>query len=481
MATNAVQPAAVPLVEGSPPRIWQRRWFVPAAAAGILLGLGVLAIVLFAFVLWQRQSLAQRKVAAEVSRIQAAGEPVTVEDFYAWHRVPAGTPDVTQTWLEVMAVTGDSFRSAEESAIDDLPIVGQGEESLLRADLPDSNLPAAEAFLTHCTPAIEAAHAAAKLPGECRYPIQFEKAIEALLPHISELRRLARMLSLDVHVKIERGDAAGALESLEAAVAAGESLRHQPTLVEQLVRIAIFGIAIRDTELLLNQATLSDDQLAALSARCAMIDARPGMTTGLLGERGMGYQTFHHVELLSDNGGLLRPSNGRLTRPNDCLLYLEYMNDWIAASREPFPASLKQAHAIDDELKRRVGSATIVDKLNYTVTFLMLPATGVAFEASARLHAQRELLLVAIAAERFRQQTGTWPMQLADLTPTHLPTVPADPYDGKPLRMKIAGDELVLYSVGKNGVEDGGQETERKAEPDIVVRLKAAKGRTAVP
>jgi hypothetical protein len=56
-----------------------------------------------------------------------------------------------------------------------------------------------------------------------------------------------------------------------------------------------------------------------------------------------------------------------------------------------------------------------------------------------------------------------------------LPAAPLDPFDGLPLRFKAAGDELVVYSVGKDGVDQGGQETS-PSEPDIVVRVLAKKG-----
>ncbi len=38
-----------------------------------------------------------------------------------------------------------------------------------------------------------------------------------------------------------------------------------------------------------------------------------------------------------------------------------------------------------------------------------------------------------------------------------LTTVPIDPYDGKPLRLSIVGGQLVIYSVGKDGKDDGGR------------------------
>lgn len=467
-----------PPIEAPPPPLLKRRWFIPAVAAGTLLGMIVLAIGLAALAFWLSRAKAQREVAAEVARIQAAGEPVTVKDFYAWHRVPAGTPDLTETWLKILAMTKGQFADNGSH----LPIVGDGNRWMLTADVPDSQLVRAEAYLAERAEIIAAAQAAAQQPGECRYPIEFEAGVGALVEHAQDMRGVARILSLDVRVKTERGDVAGALTSLKTTIVAGQTLQHQPTLVEQLVRIAVVGIALADAHHMLNVAELTDEQLAELAEAIAAIDPRVGMVNGTLGERGMGYHTFHHLEMLGNQAGpLVKSSGGKLSRPEDCLLYLYFMKDWIDASRQPFPQALQQVKSVEDRLKAQVGSGNVLDKVRYTVTFLMLPAVGAANQAHARQQAQRDLLLAAIAAERFRQETGAWPTQLSELTPKYLSAVPSDPFDGKPLRMWLEGDEIAIYSVGADGKDDLGTSNGERPEPDQVVRIKALKGTPEAP
>jgi hypothetical protein len=43
-----------------------------------------------------------------------------------------------------------------------------------------------------------------------------------------------------------------------------------------------------------------------------------------------------------------------------------------------------------------------------------------------------------------------------DLVPRYLSEVPNDPFDGKPLRLKHTEDGLVIYSVGLDGDDNGG-------------------------
>jgi hypothetical protein len=477
MAVESI-PRSDPPAEAPLPPLLKRRWFVPAVAAGGLLGMIVLAIGLAAFAIWLSRAKAEREVAAEVARIQAAGEPITVKDFYAWHRVPKGTADLTSTWLGILAMTKGKFADDGRQ----LPIVGEGDRALLRADAPDSLLTRAESYLAERQEIIAAAHTAASQPGECRYPLQFEDGIGALVEHAQDMRGVARILSLDVRVKLERGDVAGALTSLKTTIVAGQTLQHQPTLVEQLVRVAVVGVALSDAEHMLNEAELTDEQLTELSATIAAIDPRTGLESGTLGERGMGFHTFHHLETLGEQAGpLVKGSHGKLSRPEDCLLYLQYMEEWIEASREPFPEGLKQVKAVETRLKQQVGSANVLDKLRYSVTFMMLPAIGAGSDAHARQQAQRDLMLAAIAAERFRQQTGTWPQQMNELVPDYLPAVPGDPFDGQPLRMRLEGAEIVIYSVGADGQDNQGVSEGGRGLPDIVVRVKAPLGEPSSP
>ena len=57
--------------------------------------------------------------------------------------------------------------------------------------------------------------------------------------------------------------------------------------------------------------------------------------------------------------------------------------------------------------------------------------------------------------------------------PEFLPEVPADPYDGRPLRLKRTDGGLVLYSLGRDRKDDGGRpEDDKKESGDLVFRLR---------
>ena len=56
---------------------------------------------------------------------------------------------------------------------------------------------------------------------------------------------------------------------------------------------------------------------------------------------------------------------------------------------------------------------------------------------------------------RYKMDKGSLPEKLDDLVPAYLEAVPRDDFDGRPLRYSAA--KKVIYSVGKNLVDDGGE------------------------
>jgi hypothetical protein len=93
--------------------------------------------------------------------------------------------------------------------------------------------------------------------------------------------------------------------------------------------------------------------------------------------------------------------------------------------------------------------------------------------AEDRLVAQLGCAVAAIACERYRQKTGSWPKALADIPKEVLPEIPTDPFSGNPVLYKRTETGAVVYSVGADGVDDGGETLDPKMPPgtDVGIRL----------
>ncbi|MEZ5300672.1 MAG: hypothetical protein R3F11_08445 [Verrucomicrobiales bacterium] len=82
-----------------------------------------------------------------------------------------------------------------------------------------------------------------------------------------------------------------------------------------------------------------------------------------------------------------------------------------------------------------------------------------------------QLVILKLALRRHEFAHGSLPDSLDALVPEFLDAVPADPYDGKPLR--YSKENRIVYSVGKDLVDGGGSPEEEFdiAAPDPTVKL----------
>src|SRR5262249_35001434 len=142
--------------------------------------------------------------------------------------------------------------------------------------------------------------------------------------------------------------------------------------------------------------------------------------------------------------GLLMHLPGFLTAQHAA--FLRDMNEWVdMAKRSPdeWTALLAQERAKLPKLPILV---------RYLTSAFDKPA-----QAYLRNHAVLRSAVVAHAAERFRQRDGRWPESPEELVRASLlSAVPTDPYDGKPIRFARTPNGLIVYSVGPDGIDNGG-------------------------
>ncbi len=89
---------------------------------------------------------------------------------------------------------------------------------------------------------------------------------------------------------------------------------------------------------------------------------------------------------------------------------------------------------------------------------LLIPALENVQDAVDRTNANLELMRLAAALSVFRAENGHYPEKLDELVPGIVAALPIDIYSEQPPIYKAVDDRAgcVLYSVGENGVDDGG-------------------------
>jgi len=87
---------------------------------------------------------------------------------------------------------------------------------------------------------------------------------------------------------------------------------------------------------------------------------------------------------------------------------------------------------------------------------VVTPQIGQPLALATVADARRAVVAAAVAACRYRIAHGQWPDKLADLVPEYLGATPLDPFDGKSLRFKSGDNEIVIYSIGPDAIDNSG-------------------------
>ncbi|MFM7806786.1 MAG: hypothetical protein ACKPEA_02510, partial [Planctomycetota bacterium] len=125
-------------------------------------------------------------------------------------------------------------------------------------------------------------------------------------------------------------------------------------------------------------------------------------------------------------------------------------------------ASPREALAASKALGARFGMDG-ADKRAATRFFLqsvISPALTGAMVNFARDRAQRQMACAAIAAELFRRANKRWPNAAAELAAFNDGTAPMDPWGEGPIKVAADGPGFRMWSVSRNGTDDGGDPTQ---------------------
>jgi hypothetical protein len=245
-------------------------------------------------------------------------------------------------------------------------------------------------------------------------------------------------------------------------LAAGRSLRNEPILISHLVQLGMLRQGIEAVALILGRASLTDSQLARLSQAFADTIDPTALPRVLAGERA--YALGDWDRLRSE---VVEPGSNGIAivalrvlgeeAASDCsdrAAYIRIMAEVIKNAADP----------LDDPADINAMRAAL--GFNYVVARSMVSVAATAVPSEQKARAEIEILRAALAAKRYQLAHGKLPARLDELVPQYLDAMPADPFDGKPLRYKLTDTGAAIYSVGRDGTDDRGHEYDGKGRPD---------------
>lgn len=296
-----------------------------------------------------------------------------------------------------------------------------------------------------------------------------------MLPHISEVRDLARVGQQLAQIQVTDGQSDKAIGTCLVMIRQGKQWMGQATLIEYLVGIAIGSMGQEELTRVLAQSPQNAESLAKIRGELASIWSGEYPKFSFEWER----LTFlDAVQNIFTEGG---PGGGHLS-PRAMTLFGQIMDDPMPI---PIAASMALVHAgrtetvergneiykaLEDSIaytpwQRKTQNLRLpeqlVEKLSsrrFALLRSFVPALSKAIERYYRSKVSTEATKTIVAILEYKAGKGRWPETLGELKSTgFLSTVPMDPYSDGPLMYRRDGESFTLYSRGCDLDDDGGK------------------------
>lgn len=452
-----------------PVRIWRKTWRFNLTALILL----VIAHTIFNFI-------AGRKLEAEINRIRQAGEPLTLEEA-----APPPIPD-SENAAVLYQKAFKPFQvdeNTEKIKDQELETLAKFVEWHPGQKKPRPTLAQATAAVAKKEPLFKLLEEASLRPA-CRFSVDWAAGFEARFPYLWQIRLATRLLTAKALVDSSQGDAEKAMNDLAVAFRAANHLAPEPTLINQMVRMACIAIIFQQFPAILEAAPPDITQSRALYDLLATAEDRAPYIHAMEGERCFGLGLFDLLQSKKADRFLYSiagydydresaPTGWRMfvglwpaIRPIwspflklDELHYLELMQKQISLAAQPYRKAHKQYQTLDQDHPWYAPVSVIIP-----------PVFFMAHAKEDQLIAEAAIMRGALALRAYQIEHGQYPDSLAQLRSAGGWEIPEDPFSGKELIYRRQGQGYILYSVGQNFKDDGGlnfQDARQKKPPQV--------------
>jgi len=408
-----------------PPRYWWRRRII---ACYLLLIAAVLVLR------WRVGAVIQRRLDAQIQRLRARGEPVTIGDF-----VEPVVADEENAAL-CLRRAGEALVKAKETPeyeadLDSLP-----------ASLPLSAVDVAlmQKLMVRHTDVLGLARSARGRP-KVAWGMKMESpAIGVLLPWISSQRELSNLLRAAALYAHQTGDHAAAVEYIRDMLTISRAVDRSPVLITHLVAISVSTNATNAAMSISPTLRVRGDVKAATPEQVRALitemledqDSAGAMVRAMQGERMFQIDVVTCIANgrlnLADLSWPRRPANAgdmvgnaaaRMVRPlliNEAVQMMSWSTQFVEACREG-----------DNVSAAAKFPPPVFRNYRQPLLSLIVPTMGSAVSRHFGGIYQSRKAAIEVAERLYEVDHGRPPRRLEDLVPDYLPKVPQDPVTGK--------------------------------------------------
>jgi len=418
-----------------------------------ILGLIVGSLFVLAAAVWTVGDMAySRKLERELASLRADGYPLTLAEAK-----PKPVPEAQNAatiYMSLFQVNFDPLKGSPGNA----PDSGLGRFKVDKTDLPSALAARSIIESPEARVALAKLKRASAMPF-CVFPVRWDDGFDTLFPHMAQFRQATRLVCAQAVLLDHQGRRAEALDWLGVALRMADQAGEEPTLIAQLVAVAMRAITEKAAQQIIGDADMTPKQARPLYDQLGRTDFARTYEAAMRMEMVMGLAMMEQLARKPQDLGaffgsgdmpypeglvrMLTRGPGRTWFKLQEANYAQYMHQALPAITRPYRESV---HAMPPLPRPGFGSV---------LTSMLVPVfSRVNMKRDQSLAATR-LLQVVLALKAQKHSLGSYPEALSGVVwqpPTE------DPFSGKPLVYQRQGSGFRLYSVGPNLKDDGGQE-----------------------
>lgn len=275
------------------------------------------------------------------------------------------------------------------------------------------------------------------------------------IPSAIKMIQATRLMGIDAYLKAEEGRIE---EAIDRCLAARRFLRlylKEPSLINYLVATACTKQVAVCFQKIVADREIKTDTLKKILKEWDSYPWKEGLVWSLKSEKVIGLENM--LLYLKGERDLDLGRSGKIYywifRPvfkTEIIWLLGSYDLMLKAAEMPYYASRDS-----EELEQRTNRTPQF----YIMSHLFIPNAVTVLFKKATLEAAFETARVGIACKIYKNLHGKFPDSLAGLSPEIMETIPFDPFTGHPLIYKKQDSGILVYSVGSNLKDDGGNGT----------------------
>jgi len=210
----------------------------------------------------------------------------------------------------------------------------------------------------------------------------------------------------------------------------------------------------------MKRTDLQPEQLHRVNSMLPDTDWNASMANAMVGERNLGLSMFSLVRAHPEIAGPVFQDDS-VHAANVMNYYRIPFGFWSPWSKMDEVYYLRYM----DRMEQSTSSQSVMDNawMEFVanrpayagVSDVITPVFTGAYRRACEETAYQRLAQVSVSLTGYRARTGSYPAHLSDTVNGE--PLPLDPYSGKPFTYRQSGGGYLLYSVGPNGIDDGGK------------------------